>query len=399
MSDPGRDRGRGDETMPAAAHLREAARGHKPEEVESFKHVGLSDDETVRALLSHLAAHYQPRAADRPMPADVTETKLWQILVGKESTETLTRAIREGRLDQMSYAVGDPAVRSDVSGLKAVERIERIMDKEASILYIYGEPGSGKTNIALLLAQVWGRLQDRHSEKWELASNIRSFKAQNAWIERYSELESWAKEYVDEGDDGQDTLVDDAPRKLYIFDEASSHAVGIGEKGFKAGTLLGPLVKTIRKGNCGIIIIGHDGNDVHPAVRELAQVCERYVGNKKRASFYQSIRRRKNDNLIVDVKGVPQTDYQYDDKEDTRFVWDIDESDPDDDFGPEEVESILSEKERVTAAKMDLDDSIEATQTDIGSLFGRTQSWVSNQRDAYQKGELSQDGDGMEIDE
>jgi len=392
--------GRGDETMPAAAHLREAARGHKPESVESFEHVGLSDDGRVRELLSHLAAHYDPRAADRPMPADVTETKLWQILVGKESTETLTRAIREGRLDQMSFAVGDPAVRSDVSGLKAIEDIERIMDREAPILYIYGEPGSGKTNIALLLAQVWVRLQERRSEAWELASNIASLDTQDAWIERYSQLESWAKEHVESPDQGGDTLADGAPRKLYIFDEASSHAVGRGEKGFKAGQLLGPLVKTIRKGNCGIVIIGHDGKDVHPVVRELARVCQRYVGNKKRATFYHSIRNRTPVDQIADVRGVPQTDYQYDDKEDTRFVWDLNAAgESEDSLGPEDVESILSERERAIAAQMAIDDGIEATQADIGSLFGHTQSWVSRQVRAYQRGDLPQDGDGMGMDE
>ena len=382
--------------LPAAAHLREAVRGHKPESVESHTHVGLADDQTVRRLLSHLAAHYDPRESNRDMPADVENTKLWQMLVGKESTETLTRAISEGRLDQMSFAVGDPGARADVSGLKAIDAIEEIMDREAPILYIYGEPGSGKTNISLLLAQVWTRLQDRRSEDWELASNIRTFKAQDAWIERYSELEKWAKEHVDPLPEGGSTLADDAPRKLFIFDEASSHAVGSGEKGFKTGQLLGPLVRTIRKGNCGLIIIGHDGKDVHPAVRELAHVCRRYVKNYKRATFYRSIRNRRPHDQIVDVRGVPETDYQYDDKEDTRFVWDVDQADGESDgVDVETVESILSDHERKIAAKMALDDDIEANQTGIAGIFGRTQSWVSRQVQAYQRGDLPQDDDGM----
>lgn len=388
------DRRRGEESLPAAAHFREAVRGHKPEDVETFEHVGLADDPDVRRLLSHLAAHYSPRESERAMPADVTETRLWQILVGKESTETLTRAVREGRLDQMSYAVGDPALRSDVSGLKAIESIEQIMDREAPILYIFGEPGSGKTNIALLLAQIWTRLQTRRGEEWELASNIRTLDAQDAWIERYSELEVWAKEHVYQMDQGGETLADDAPRKLYIFDEASSHAVGSGEKGFVTGQLLGPLVRTIRKGNCGLVIIGHDGKDVHPAVRELAKVCKRYVENQKRATFYHSIQNRSPVDQITDVRGVPMTDYHYDDKEDTRFVWDVEESDPEDGLDAGDVESILSERERAIAAQMALSDGIEANQADIGSIFGHSQSWVSRQVRAYQRGDLPQDGDG-----
>jgi len=391
--------GRGDETMPAAAHLREAARGQKPEPVESHSHVGLADDETVRALLSHLAAHYQPRECDREMPARVEETDLWQILVGKESTETLTRAIRDSRLDQLSFAVGDPAARADVSGLKAIESIEEIMDREAPILYIYGEPGSGKTNISLLLAQVWVRLQERRGLDYELASNIRTLRAQDAWIETYSALEAWAKEFVEALPEGGETLADDAPRKLYIFDEASSHALGSGEQGYQTGQLLGPLVKTIRKGNCGLIIIGHDGKDVHPAVRELAKVCQRYVENQKRASFYHTIRNREPDEKIVDVHGVPLTDYEYDDKEDTRFRWDVgDGEDAALDAARELAEDMVQRERRRLAAELYLSDALDVNQGEIGRAFGHDQSWVSRAVDAYQRGDLPQDGEGMGMD-
>jgi hypothetical protein len=386
--------------MPAAAHLREAVRGHKPEQVEADAHVGLADDETVRRLLSHLAAHYDPRAADREMPADVTETRLWQMLVSKESTETLTRAIRDGRLDQLSYAVGDPGARADVSGLKAIESIEQILDREAPILYIYGEPGSGKTNISLLLAQVWVRLQERRGLDYELASNIRTLSAQDAWIETYSALEAWAKEHVEALPEGGETLADDAPRKLYIFDEASSHALGSGEQGYQTGQLLGPLVKTIRKGNCGLIIIGHDGKDVHPAVRELCKVCQRYVENQKRATFYHTIRNRSPEDKIVDVHGVPQTDYQYDDKEDTRFRWDA--GDGDDaalDAARDLAADMVQQEKRRIAAEMYLSDTLDAKQGDIGKAFGHDQSWVSRAVDAYQRGDLPQDGDGMGVNE
>lgn len=402
--------------FPAAAHLSEAVRGNKHIDLDAGPHAGRVDDDLVRELLTKLVAHFDPEQWDRDAPADVTETRLWQQLMAHAETETATRALRDGDLDTISNLVGDPAMESDISGLKAIQKVEQIMDKEAPIVYVYGEPGSGKSNISLLLAQVWSRIQQRHDRPHQLASNIRTLRDQDEWIERYSELEAWAKEHVvpvgserapdlDDGlgaDQGGMTLAEGAPRKLYIFDEASSHAVGSGEKGFKTGQLLGPLVKTIRKGNCGLIIIGHDGKDVHPAVRVLAKVCRRYVENQKRATFYHSIQERSPVRKIVDTTGVPMTDYQYDDKEDTRFVWDVDAAgDGDDDadlLDPEDVKGVISDHDRKIAAEMYLDNDIDANQSEVASVFGKDQSWVSRQVKKYKKGELSQDGDGMGID-
>jgi energy-coupling factor transporter ATP-binding protein EcfA2 len=287
-----------------------------------------------------------------------------------------------------------------VSGIKAIQQIEGVMDKEAPIVYLAGEPGSGKTNFALLLAQIWSRIQERESRSYQLASNIRTWEEQDDWIERFSRLEEWATEYVEDLPDGGSTLRDGAPRKLYIFDEASSHAMGIGEQGYQTAMLLGPLVKKIRKGNAGLIIIGHDGKDVAPAVRVLATFVRRYVENKKRATLYRNIRNRQGEDKIVDVSGVPVTDFSYDDKEATRFVWDLD-GDLDDevlDAAADLAEDAIEDDRRRVAAQLYLNDSLDASQTDIARAMGDySQSWVSRAVDAYQNGELSTDGEGMAV--
>jgi len=391
------------ETWEAALEAREYARGRKPDDPEMHPHAGLVDDERVRRLLTHLANHYDPRATDEDMPASIEDTRLWDLLLSTASTESTQRAVEEGRGSQLSFTAGDPARTSDVSGIKAINRIEEVVDKEAPIIYLMGEPGSGKTNIALLLAQLWARIQEREGRSYELASNIRTWEEQDHWIERFSELKSWATEFVEDLPGGGETLADGAPRKLYVFDEASSHAVGIGEQGFQAGMLLGPLVKKIRKGNAGLIIIGHDGKDVHPAVRVLAVVIRRYVENKKRATLYRSIRNRQGQDMIVDASGVPMTDYSYDDKEATRFVWDVDgDGDVEDevvDAARDLAADAIEEERRVIAAQLAVmaeDGSIDASQSKIAQAMGDyDQSWVSRAKSAYQTGEISQDGVGM----
>lgn len=387
-------------TWEAALEAREYARGRKPDEPEMHSHAGLVDDDRIRRLLSHLANHYDPRAHE-DMPRSVEDTRLWNLLLSTESTESIQEAVYSGRGSQLSYAAGDPGRTSDVSGIKAIGRIEDVLDVEAPIVYLLGEPGSGKTNFALLLAQIWTRIQRREGRNFELASNIRTWDEQDHWIERFSRLEEWATEYVEDLPDGGETLRDGAPRKLYVFDEASSHAAGIGEDAHHAGTLLGPLVKKIRKGNAGLIIIGHDGKDVHPAVRVLAIAIRRYVENKKRATLYRSIRNRKGRDQIVDVSGVPMTDYSYDDKEATRFVWDVDGDEDEEvlDAARDLAEDVVEDELRLTAARlaeMSEDGRLDASQSDIARALGNyDQSWVSRAKSAYQSGDISRDSVGM----
>jgi hypothetical protein len=388
-------------TWEAALEAREYARGRKPDDPEMYPHAGLVDDERTRRLLTHLANHYDPRATDEDMPASIEDTRLWDLLLSTASTESTQRAVEQGRGSQLSFAAGDPARTSDVSGIKAINRIEGIVDKEAPIIYLAGEPGSGKTNFALLLAQLWARIQDRAGRSYQLASNIRTWEEQDSWIERFSRLKEWATEYVEDLPDGGSTLVDGAPRKLYVFDEASSHATGVGAQGFQTAQLLGPLVKKIRKGNAGLIIIGHDGKDVHPAVRVLAVFIQRYVENKKRATLYRNIRNREGQDLIADVRGVPITDYTYDDKEATRFVWDVDGDAEDEvlDAAVDMAEDMVEDERRLVAAQIYLNDGVDASQADIGRAIhpgddAYSQSWVSRAVDKYQAGELSTDDDG-----
>lgn len=383
------------ETWRAALHSREHVRGNKPNAPEPHSHAGLVGDERVRALLSHLADHYDPSECDREMPARVEQTQLWQSLLGRASTETLSRAVESSNGSTMSYFVGSPGSESDISGLKAIGKLRDVVGVEAPIIYIKGEPGSGKTNIALLLAQLWRREQDGATE---LASNIRSLQDQDRWIESFSGLDEWATEGVVDLPDGGTTLDSDAPRRLYVFDEASSHAQGRGEQGYNAGMLLGPLVKKIRKGNAGIIIIGHDGKDVHPSVRVLAKVVERYVENKKRATLYQSIRERKGVDEIVSLSGVPQTDLTYDDKEATRFVWDMEDKDEQiEDSARELADDMVEQEHRRLAAELYLNDSLSLSQSDIGRAIGDySQSWVSRAVESYQNEDKTQDGSGTE---
>jgi hypothetical protein len=315
-----------DEQWKVAAELRESIEGNHGDGVDAHSHTGLVGDDRIRRLLNHLATYYDPREASEQydelnpgdMPSTVEETELYQMLLGNEATETLTRATHNNDPVTMSAAVGDPAAESDISGLNAIGKLQEIVGRKAPILYIFGEPGSGKTNFSLLLSQLWRRSIDGECQ---LISNIRTWDEADRWIPTYGKLMEVVNEQTTQMDTGGITQAHDANPTLFVFDEASSHASGRGKKGHEAGKKLAPMIYKIRKSNMGIIIIGHDGKDVHPAVRTLSTVVQRYRGKFKRATIWESVKNRQGEGKIMELDQIPETDMTYDDKEATSWDW------------------------------------------------------------------------------
>ena len=306
------------------AELREGLEGRKPQDIEAHSHTGMVGDDEIRRLLNHLVTHYDPAIAaeqyddldPHQMPDRAEAAKLFRMILRSESTETLTRAIHGQDPLTLSSAVGDPGSRSDISGLRAIDQLIEILAIPAPIIYIYGEPGSGKTNFALLCAQLW----KRQFEDGNLISNIRTLD-QAEWVPTFGRLKELVDNQTTEIEGGGITAKEDSDPMLFIFDEASSHASGRGKDGHEAGQKLGPMVYKIRKARAGMIIIGHDGKDVHPAVRTLATIVKRYRGEVKKATLFEDVNNRKGINKIMDIDGIPETDYTYDDLEATSWDW------------------------------------------------------------------------------
>jgi len=363
--------------LPPSAVAREHSRQNlEDRDPEEYPHAGVVGSHRVRRLLDALTDYYDPEVAARTvegtdpeqLPPRIEDTRLYEMLIGREATETLTRSIHNGDEQTQSYFAGAPDQTRDVSGLGAITELEEHVGRSAPIIYIFGEPGSGKTNFGLLLSQLWMR---EHPEG-EIGSNIRTWQECDRWIPRYPELDEWLGENLEEMDSGGTTQAEDANHRLFVFDEASSHASGRGKQGYEAGKLLGPLIYKIRKTRAGLIIIGHDGRDVHPAVRTLATVVERNRGEVKKATLWEDVKDREGRGKIMDLSGIPETDYRYDDGEATSWSWDTEEEDEGVDI--ERVESMaedMAEREvKKLGARLAAEDWIELTQEEIGRALG-----------------------------
>lgn len=245
-------------------------------------------------------------------------------------TESFGRRVEKSP-EKLRAHVGSERERVDVSGWHDIERIRRIVDDDHLRLYEFGEPGSGKTSAGCTVARHW--LEQREDRDPELLSNSRTIVSEArkhghraTWVQNWPELEEIL--YVDV----ETVLAGDVEPRLFLFDEASSQASGSGSQGHEARTKLAVLAYKMRKYGCALVMIGHDGKDIHPALREMCIALHKT--DKKEARFYQSVRNRKGvDPITPAITGWPDSMWSPNDKDPAGWAWARETSEDDEDDG------------------------------------------------------------------
>jgi hypothetical protein len=340
----------GGDDLYTPAQFREYQEGYGDRDSDVDNHTALVRDAKLSRYLSILATHYDPREAEKPaaMPGQSKDLRHVRDMVRIEATETGRKAMDAGDMQTLKHLTGDQGQRADVSGIKAIDALRDQMTGPAPMFYVWAEPGAGKTNFACLLGQLWKEQQPADAI---VASNVRTLEETDAWavgggeerdgwLANYGELKEWLTQ------DG-DPMHNQQRPKLFIFDEASSSAGGSGSDGHNTKKKMGPLAYKIRKYGGSLIVIGHDGKDVHPLIRELGTAIHKE--GLKEATFYQDVRNRRGHRPIMSVTGIPETDWRYDDKEPTSWSWSgDDEEDVEYDDVVEDVAmwTIVNERER-----------------------------------------------------
>ncbi|MFC4407967.1 ATP-binding protein [Haloarchaeobius iranensis] len=296
---------------------------HKRENSHVLPHAGEVGDTKTRQALTALHGVYE-RAykrgwIDGDWPDSVTELSTYRRWRGTQQTEAFARAVDQGDAVDLRQQVGSQNDEIDVSGWRDIEHIREIAVQRHLRLYIYGEPGTGKTRSGSLVARHWveERVEEGHRDALVL-TNIRTLADESdrvRWVSNWAQLKDVMHSEMD------DILAENTRPVLFLFDEASSQAAGRGKQGHEASTKLATLVYKIRKFAGAIVIIGHDGKDLHPAVRELCTVCEKE--SKKVARFYETVKNREGvDPITPTITGWPDSMWQPNDKDPAPWSWD-----------------------------------------------------------------------------
>lgn len=341
-------------------------------------HAGEVRDRNAHDLLTTLESAYE-RAYERgwldgkDWPGDVRETTLYRQLRAKHDSDTFRARIEEGDGQALRAQVGSQDDGVDVSGWHDIERIREIVTERHLRLYEFGEPGTGKTSAGCLAARHW--LEERYEEGHKDAvvlTNIRSLTSEHdaiKWVSSWDELQDHIDSEMD------DVLGEDVRPFLFLFDEASSQASGGGSDGYETKQKLATLVYKIRKYGGALIIIGHDGKDVHPAVRLLCTVLEK--AGKKKARFYQTVRNREGKEPITpQIDGWPDSNWTPNDKDPAPWSWSTGDGEDMDDIGSREWAIYHAVRARQAGVSV----------SDTAETVGYSDGWVSTRMSNFEDG-------------
>lgn len=278
---------------------------HRRENSHVLAHAGeIRGDRRARQYATTLNGAYE-RAAQRGWltgggwPSTVEETLTYRMMMDYHGTEGFGDALEAGDAAGVRHYVGSQEDTPDLSGMRTLQAIKDLITGDASMLYIFGHMGNGKSFFASLIAEIWAD----ETPGGIVGGNTRTIEAAD-WLGTWDELKDWMHE------DQQTVLAGEATPKLFIFDEGSSKASGTGKDGYDAKTKLATMCYKIRKHGGNLIVIGHDGKDIHPAVREMCTVAHKT--DKKTAQFFREVRNRKgHDPLTPPLEGIPLPDKQW----------------------------------------------------------------------------------------
>lgn len=374
--------------------LREYSRGTLDVEHQDVAPIaGLVEDEQLRDVLMFLSEIYDP-SADEALPSSFWDTKLARRAVKQEATEAAATAVREGDGNRAAYLTGVPSYRSDVSGVHAMRELGDwlVHSEKCKLIYIAALMGRGKTDMALLALEsvvhqyerakrVIRESEDLDDEAAEdvpipeVAANFyfeprgTAIPVETTSINSYPELVEW----IEAGD------VDEV--RWFIFDEASTELTAqSGSNSQKVAEKVAPLIKKMRKNGVNMIVIGHDAQDVHPAIRELADFVDKPT--LKSADFYAGVSEREPVGHLFSVDGLPQTSWDYNTDDMAEWVWSDDAAGPEAHLVDEaEVESMIEDELREYRNQRirDVYERTDLGQADVGEVFGGlTQPTVAN---------------------
>lgn len=284
-------------------------------------HTGLVSDEQSLRIMSILEEMYQPNKHP-DLPYSFKDTKLGQMLRKRNATQVATQAVKDGNISQMKYVTGRQSYNNDVSGIHTLRKLRNQIDSDAYIQYMFGHMGNGKTEFAILQAELAVK-----ELGYETASNIKSWSEKDKYIFSFGDLLTWLADgqEVNNLKDFQDLDIEES-NKLVIFDEASNHASGYSDDAYETQKKLGKLVKLIRKVGGNLIIIGHTGKDVHPDIRRITNDCVKKV-SKKTAEYYNSVEEAEGKGHKFTISHIPRTNFSYDTREVTMWDWTMATSD------------------------------------------------------------------------
>lgn len=102
------------------------------------------------------------------------------------SKDRIESCLKNSNLTLLSHFTGIQGNSLNMSQVEKYERLRNWINRTACITYIAGHMGTGKTDFAILLSQIWKQIQN----DGKVASNISSYRASKT-ITSQADLLEW----------------------------------------------------------------------------------------------------------------------------------------------------------------------------------------------------------------
>ena len=337
-----------------------------PDELQTIRKAGLVP-EKVAKVLAMLENNYDPDWGKNRENYDHTEdprraenTEKYQEILKLWITVRLTEAVRVGHDRIINRFIRVVEQDTSIEHVDSVLNFARWVTREAGITYLAGHMGAGKTDFGLTMLEIFYKEMSNADRGVKVATNIKSTAEHHDFVD-----------FINTQPDLIDWLESDGSFKLFLFDEASSHASGYAEDSSKVTKQFRSMIRLIRKNDGNMVIIGHDGKDLHPTVRELADFVQKK--DKKEAAVFKGVRNREGISKKFDVSKIPQTNLHYDTKEASTWEWATEDGENGKDMGTIRAECYDKLKDA------------DYTQADVADLFGVTQSKISQDYNKWKR--------------
>lgn len=293
----------------SAAKLRDLIASGDVDDV--LPHAVLVQDERMRRVLSFAEINCDP--------SDVA-----QDVVTAAATDVATNAARDGSDSLMGYLSGLTQQSIDSSQLQALMELLGRVRRDGYLATFFGRTDNGKTNVGLLMAE----LAMLDSQAVHLVTNITSVQgsvpeSRLHVVESYPELDRTVEQLAEFG-----------KKPFVLLDEFSSHGSGYSADRGDVEESMRRFVRKAAKTSSRVVVLGHDGQDVHPTVREFGDdilmcgvdettgiVDDDYTPTYW-VEFYESIENRDPQDLVLRLDDVPKTSFTYNPDEFTSWSWD-----------------------------------------------------------------------------
>lgn len=300
---------------------KEHVEGRAERDPDAYPHSGTVRDRFLSRFLAVIEQDYDPEEAANPeeMPGSARDLQLVKDIRAMEATEAGREAVEHGDMGTLQHQQGNTNQRADISGVKAIQAVDDLIDGPAPVVVVLGDMGAGKSQFGGLLGQ---RFVHKNPNAL-VGSNIRSLQATTEWTDEYGDerdgyLPSFPKlkEWLQQ--DG-DPLQHSQRPKLAFLDELSSEASGSGKDGQLTRKLMGPLVFKIRKYGGALVAVGHDESSIHPMLWRVGKVVKKV--SQKKAVVADRIKNGEIRDIEAEIEGIPQTDWRFKGSEPSRWSW------------------------------------------------------------------------------